>query len=138
MSCHNVLPNNTNHNMFSYQQHLPRLYLEKIILWDTPSHAQSPARADKTKGVSQQWYLSQINVCASICGYCTLWTYCLRCRFSSLITKLMPLQKFNCLPRCGQLPLETKGLLVLGYSLSLSLLRDRYFGACLFTVNFVG
>ena len=47
MSLHNVIPNNTNHNLSAYQKHLSLLSLEKNSLWETTDQEQTPTHAEK-------------------------------------------------------------------------------------------
>ena len=59
VSWHNVLLENTNHNIYGYYQHLLLLFLVFFYirkLTETLYQAQSPSRAVKTQSAYKQWY----------------------------------------------------------------------------------
>ena len=48
-----MLTDDTNHNLYAYQQYITLLSIQEKILSEIPVQAQAPTRAEKTKGFSQ-------------------------------------------------------------------------------------
>ena len=135
---HNVLPNNTNQNRSPYQQHLSPMSIEFFY----------PMRDSRSSTRNYLWIQnircfptvkSQANNFMRIClrlvhtlDWLATVPLCLSDR------KTDDIQNLNFLTHFGQLPLDMKGLLVVGSFLFLSLSNDWSFGACLLTVSFVG